>query len=181
MTHQSANKRALPVSDGDRFVIDYASVAVDAHQHPNESHMHAMRNKNEPDAAARVKANTYVRDNLDNAERLLCNCADAVSYLHALEFFGYALHTVQDSTSPAHNRWNAKNGRYEFRRWYGVADIPNVTIHVLRENFDPGYGSALYHATEDMWSYFKCKRNAPAFPTDFFTYGIDTSTGGSDD
>jgi hypothetical protein len=182
LTHQNANRRELPTSEGNIFVINYSSQAVDTHQHSDESYMHAMRDGwlPEPDATARGRANQYVQEELSKAERLLCNCGDAVGYLHALEFFGHALHTVQDATSPAHNRWSKKEGRYVFRKWYGTGVLPNAAIHVMRENFDPGYESALDHATSDLWKYFTCKSNAPAFPADFFTYGIDTTQGGWD-
>jgi RHS repeat-associated protein len=188
LTHQKANKRELPVSPGELFVINYASVAVDADQVPADSFKHAMRDGTAPqsDADARASANDFVKHNLSQAEDLLCNCGDAVSYLHALEFFGYALHTVQDSTSPAHNG-RRRGGPIQFKPWHGLSGPVNwgkALRHVKMENFDPGqinnYGetTALDDATKDLWKYFTCKHAAPAFPTDFFTFGIDTKDGG---
>jgi RHS repeat-associated protein len=186
LTHQNANARAtqeLGISAGDLFVINSATVDMDegpGQQEPRNAFQHAMRNgvSRQTDTDARALANNFVRNNLSQAEDLLCNCGDPVSYLHALEFFGKALHTVQDSTSPAHNKKNGSNGKHEFRRWYGEWDLPNAAVHVLREDFDPDwYDSALNTATREMWNYFQCKSVAPAFPSDFFHYGVDTPHG----
>jgi hypothetical protein len=152
-------------------------------QWAENSFKHAMRDGTKPQttAEARERANDFVKQNLRQAEALLCKCGDAWSYLHALRYFGYALHTVQDSTSPAHNRYLYPWGPIVFRRWHGwnglnTVDPINVgraLTHVLNERFDPGDESELDQATLDLWSYFTCARNAPPLPNNFFTYDID--------
>jgi hypothetical protein len=187
LTHQNANQRELPVSGGELGVINYSSVEMDEGEHqqdPDRSYQHAMRdgNAHQSDALARALANDWVRENLSKAEDLLCNCRDAAAHLHALEFFGYALHTVQDSTSPAHNGRH-HDGPIEFKPWHGLSGPINWERglkHVMREDFDPGAHSRLDKATSDMWKYFQCKSTAPPFPANFFTYGIDKKGGGSD-
>jgi hypothetical protein len=90
---------------------------------------------------------------------------------------------VQDSTSPAHNGRHHHRGPIEFKPWHGLAGPINwerALRHVIKEDFDPGYGSRLDTATADMWKYFQCKSTAPPFPADFFTYGIDKKNGDSD-
>lgn len=125
----------------------------------------------------------FVRDNVAEAEELLCSCG-AADRFHALQAFGSALHTVQDSTSPAHNGHH-HGGPIEFKPWHGLGLNPidyerGALRHVIRENFDP-QGGRLDHATRDLWDkYFKCKTSAQPFPPDFFTYGVDTRHGGYD-
>jgi hypothetical protein len=99
---------------------------------------------------------------------------------NSLELFGQALHTVQDSTSPAHNGRH-HGGPIQFKPWHGLSGPINwerALKHVIKEKFDPdNYYSALDTATRELWSYFKCKDSAPAFPADFFTYGVDQKDG----
>jgi RHS repeat-associated protein len=182
LTHQNANARELGFLGDKLVLVDAATLNMDESagaQDPENSFKHAMRNgtTRETDARARARANGFVRDNLSKAEQLLCSCGGA-DYLDALWYFGLALHTVQDSTSPAHNNKKSVNGVHEFRRWYGEWDLPNVLVHVVREDFDPkSPNSALDTATRDLWRYFQCQTTAPAFPADFFHYGVDTKHG----
>jgi RHS repeat-associated protein len=179
LTHQSANQRDLPLSWIELAVVNSASVLVDQSQDVDQSFMHAMRNglTGEDDTKARKRANDFVREHLSNAEDALCRCGRLDRY-DALMEFGMALHTVQDSTSPAHNHKSAKAGKHVFRRWFGFANPPNVVVHVLKENFDPDRpDSALDKATRGLWEYFQCKETAPLFPEDFFHYGVDTRHG----
>jgi len=180
LTHQNANQRDLPLTATELFFVNEASKFVDEDQAPAQSYEHAMRNGalNEPDSTARARANNWVSSHLSNAQTLLCECNEE-SRDEALWQFGLALHTIQDSTSPAHNGRHHRRGAITFRPWYGL-DGPiawaKAVRHVLRENFDPGeYGqsSRLDDATKDMWKYFRCKTGAPPLPANFFTYGVD--------
>jgi hypothetical protein len=189
LTHQNAAARALPVRGTDLLAVQFADKSVDdaPFQKPALSYMHAMRDgtASQTDTVARQKANQWVKDNLSKAEDELCKCNEQ-SYFDALRYFGWALHTVQDSTSPAHNGRH-KGGPIEFKPWYGddwyiPIDHARALAHAIKENFDPGYGSRLDRATGDLWNkYFKCKASADPFPPDFFTYGVDKRHGGGFD
>ena len=74
-----------------------------------------------------------------------------------------ALHTIQDSTSPAH---------HGFQVWHGGRNYAAAIVHVLEEDFDPGTGSQLDGATQWLWTFFHCP--APQLPPDFFeNLGVD--------
>jgi hypothetical protein len=69
---------------------------------------------------------------------------------------GNAIHTLQDSTSPAHEG---------FQVWLGASFFVEALEHVKAENFDPGVNSALDKITRRAWSYFTGDEPLPA---DFF-------------
>jgi RHS repeat-associated protein len=185
LTHQNANQRELPISSDEMIMVNEASKFVDTSQDAADSYMHAMRDgtAHQPDSVARAKANQFVREHLSKAEDFLCICQEHP--YDALWEFGLALHTVQDSTSPAHNGRHKGVGPIQFKPWHGLnwwnpINDARALKHVIKENFDPDYGSRLDVATADLWKYFQCKTSAPPFPADFFTYGIDLKDGGYD-
>jgi hypothetical protein len=118
---------------------------------------------------ARVRANNFVAGNLVYAQQILCNCPLGLRQA-ALVAFGEALHTVQDSTSPAH--WG-------FQTWYGIGlwgfgpKAYYAYLHVKAKNFDPGPNSNLDKATADLWKYFQCSSTSPPLPSDFFKWNFD--------
>lgn len=147
----------LPDPEAAKHVLEMATIEVDRHQAVRDAYMHAMRAPWQSKPTAKQKANDFVRIHLAKAEILLCCPSDVAA---ALSEFGIALHSVQDSTSPAH---------HDFQTWYSPWTDPVGAIkHIKKEGFDPGPGSHLYNATADFWKYFKCALEAPTLPQDFF-------------
>jgi hypothetical protein len=166
LTHQNANQASLPISGGDLIMVNAATKFVDTFQKTGDSYMHAMKAPHQDGGAAKLLANAFVKTHLIAAESELCGCPGDRD--KALFDFGMALHTVQDSTSPAHN-----TPQNEFKTWDGTIHWIKALPHVKHEDFDPGPGSALYRATADFWKYFQCINSAPALPDNFFTWGTD--------
>jgi RHS repeat-associated protein len=163
LVHQASIKRAIPGLDARDYAIsNAATVEVDEGQGTAESYQHAMRDglANQSVSAAKDKANDFVRLHLSKAEILLCSCN--LDRDQALHEFGLALHTIQDSTSPAHHGfqpWNGEKGH-----------LMEAIAHVRKEDYDPGAGSQLDQATSWFWSFFTCTTaQAQPLPTDFFS------------
>jgi hypothetical protein len=95
---------------------------------------------------ARKKANDFVRDELNQA-RNATNVADAMRHL------SFAMHAMQDATSPAHAG---------FQKYGGWTEMPG---HLWQELFDPKAGSNLDKATDLAYKYYK--GDLP-MPKDFF-------------
>jgi RHS repeat-associated protein len=168
LTHENSDARVLTSSlaAGEVGIVDAASVFVDNGQGTAQSYQHAMRAPGQSKAAARAAANAWVTQNLTAAQKNWCTCG-AMNHPVALWFFGMALHTVQDSTSPAH---------HGFQQWDGLSGPINLALaisHVQKEDWDPGAGSNLDKATAWLWSFMKCP--PPALPTDFFPFKADWS------
>ncbi len=98
-----------------------------ATQDEASAYKHAMRARWETPAAARKKANWFVRYNICNARRL----AATGRMPEAMRLLSRAMHTLQDSTSPAHANFAVawENTTIQF-----VNHLP----HYVTENFDPG-------------------------------------------
>jgi hypothetical protein len=82
---------------------------------------------------ARDLSNAWVRANFELAQQ-------ALEYGNrdlALTYFAYALHTVQDSTSPMH---------HNFEPW-GIPGARGEWEHGTNEYYNPGPGSNMYRAT----------------------------------
>jgi RHS repeat-associated protein len=118
--------------DADWYISVYQSVEC--------SYMHAMVGGQESADAARRLANQFVRDNLLKAR-------GSFSPLQSKYYLGLAMHTMQDSTSPAHHGFQRYNG--------GTLEL---FLHVRSENFDPGAGSNLDRATELAYKYYSGER-----------------------
>ena len=166
LTHQNANHASLPTGSLDMIMIDGATKFVDTFQGTQDSYMHAMKAPGQDGGIAKQRANAFVKEHLIAAESELCGCQGDRD--KALFDFGMALHTVQDSTSPAHN-----SPQNEPKTWDGLSHWIKALRHVKHEDFDPGPGSALYRATADFWKYFQCINSAPPLPDNFFTWGTD--------
>jgi len=168
--HENAIIRKLPdvfytemgawVNDAIRWVDDSQNQGTD----PQSTAKHAMSSPGEPQSVARALANAWVRRNMLLARDSLCSCQHEDDKLGGW-YFGLALHTVQDSISPAHWGFQVWLG-YGVNYWNDQAALH----HVREENFDPGAGSQLDQATSDLYKLLDC--NTP-LPSDFFHYRAD--------
>jgi hypothetical protein len=149
----------MPLVSSDPFfdydILKAATVEVDADQDTLFSYRHAMSAPGQSTSQARALANGFVKFHLMAARFYLCRCDPNRD--EALHQFGLALHTIQDSTSPAH---------HGFQVWYD--DTPEALDHVRREDFDPGAGSRLDNATAWLWTFFVCNNPPTPLPSDFF-------------
>jgi RHS repeat-associated protein len=152
-TYEVIGKK-LPKSE--RRILANAHVIADAPQYQtgDSSHRHAMAGIGETAESAREKANAFVREQYEKAW-------NAPSRAEALKEFGIALHTLQDSTSPAHAG---------FQRWTGEESNGEIAKHVATELYNPGRNSNLYSVTADAWKWFNEKRLPKG---DLFTKGAD--------
>lgn len=100
---------------------------------------------------ARNNANKFVSEEIQLAQKLMSenNSNDAMLHL------GYAIHCLQDSTSPAHAGFRIYEGGHM-----------ELASHVDEELFDPGPGSRLDEATSRGYKYFK---NLLPCPVDYFS------------
>jgi len=133
---------------------------VPLYQGSQYAYRHAMSQVGESAINARVKSNCFVRKQF----KLAWLMQDEGKSREAMEFFGLALHTLQDSTSPVHNG---------FQPWGDslLEKIKNYPKHLFLEEINPGTASNLYQASEDAFRYFRT-RNLP--DSDLFTYGADS-------
>lgn len=123
------------------------------------AHMHAMRRRGESREDARRKANRFIRQQICLARRLAASghMADA---MHALS---QAMHTLQDSTSPAHANFASA--------WAPtMAETINHIPHYYDESFDPGGGSVADELTLKAWQYYT---GETPMPDDFFLDAYD--------
>lgn len=146
----------LPANDL-KILIDQQDVA-DKDQSTVGSYKHAMRDCNaQTVGGAKFQANIFVSISITMAKDYE-KMGGTLSHRLALEQLGLAMHALQDSTSPEH---------CGFLPWCG--GVCEGIKHGLRENFDPGAGSALDAATQISWDYF----NGKLVPNDVFTLGCD--------
>ncbi len=124
---------------------------------------HAMSRRGERPEDARRKANRFVRGNICMARRL----AASGHMSDAMHLLGQAIHTLQDSASPAHA------GFAEAWESTLLQDI-NHLPHNWTENFYPREGSITYIQTKLAWKYFT---GESPMPTDFFMNAFDTENG----
>jgi RHS repeat-associated protein len=123
------------------------------------AYMHAMRTQRESREDARRKANQFVRQQICTARRLAAKgqIADAMRNL------AQAIHTLQDSTSPAHANFSIA--------WAPTwAQTINHAPHYYDEFFDPGARSVADELTLRAWEYFTGELPMPA---DFFLDAYD--------
>jgi hypothetical protein len=109
-------------------------------------------------ADARILANAWIQANFEFAQQALGNGNRDL----ALRYFAYALHTLQDSTSPSH---------HDFQPW-GIPGAQGGMVHVRGENFSPGPGSNLHRATRELYQWFFVGRSLPGGDL-FGRYGAD--------
>lgn len=114
------------------------------------SFRHAMTPGGMSREEAHRKANDFVREELREAMSL----KDGERRGEALRHLGFAMHAMQDSTSPAH---------HGFLEYYGGRR--ELVRHIWKELYDPGSGSWLDIATERAYMYFNGEL---PMPDDFF-------------
>jgi hypothetical protein len=141
--HQKINYKVF----GNRWktrVFNDATVAVDRHQKSYDSFLHAMRDArtHESISHARARSNHHVRTGFGVA-RTYINRGDG---RRAYNTLGWVLHTLQDSTSPAH--------KY-FKPWDGSSIWSAKGMrHVMQEAFMSQVRSNAYRATRYVWHMF---------------------------
>lgn len=160
VTHQNSVRRVLSTSLSSQDLKSVQAAVKDADraewQTAAYSYRHAMTPKGMTKERARDLANQFVRDELGSAQQLEAQGDRAGAMLH----LGYAMHCLQDATSPAHAGFREYEG--------GNAELAS---HVWEELFDPGPGSQLDEATKQSYLYFKGTLQQP---NDFFaTLGHD--------
>jgi hypothetical protein len=152
--HQIAIDHALNfLPEADRAILRNQQVVADQDQTPADQYRHAMRDgtTNQTVADAMRLANDYVRDRLDSARQF-----EAMGeHERAMLELGLAIHTLQDSTSPAH---------HGFQPW-GGPDCRSKWDHVRMERSYPGDDSDLFRITRRAFDYFN--GNVP-MPANFF-------------
>jgi hypothetical protein len=157
--HQIAIDRALSLPETDRQILRQAQVLADRDQTYEHQYRHAMRDgrldgSGKPRQTleqARQLANDYVRECFQVAIRL----EKMGKHNSAMERLGAAIHTLQDSTSPAHRG---------FQPWGGPA-AQSKTGHVTSERNYPGDDSELFRITQKAYRYFD---GSEPLPDDFF-------------
>jgi len=162
--HKMAIKDDLKglLSDEDISILCEMQDEVDgkANQHAKDSFMHAMRDgehKQTPDAAKQL-ANNRIKGLLTDARASEAKGGKG-NHQDAMRQLGRAMHTLQDSTSPAH---------HGFQPWYdypGATANPCEWIHGAKESIYPGTWSWLGTATLGAYNYFTGSSQMPA---DFF-------------
>lgn len=163
--HQYAIDNALSfLPDKDRDIINKAVAEMDepCYQTSYYSYIHAMSSPDHTVSQARRLADWFVRTELTDARK----AETAGKHEEALTHLGHALHTLQDSTSPAHCCFQYWDGDW------GDTSVETRT-HIATELTYPSFGgndkfgSALYKMTVDGYAYFK---GQSALPSDFFWF-----------
>ncbi len=150
--HQNAIKRALPdIPRTDRDLLMTEQRIVDKDQRAESQFKHAMRGPNQSVEDAKARANRFVHDNLVQAIALERTGDHHSALVHVAD----AMHTLQDSTSPAHEGFQS----------YGGGGTAEAVEHAAEELRDPGAGSQLDVITRQAWDYFT---GAQPLPRDFF-------------
>ncbi len=155
------NERATP--EELRILMQEQADFDDDTQDEVYAYQHAMRMRGERPEDARRKANRFVRQQICIARRLAAKgqIADAMHNL------GRAIHTLQDSTSPAHANFAVA---WENSWLQTINHLP----HYATENFDPGPDSVADYMTLKAWRYFT---GEDAMPNDFFGDVFDIEHG----
>lgn len=114
------------------------------YQTPENAYRHAMSPKDTPEARVKAcqMANDFVRQQFERAWQLHGQGKEK----EALYQFGLGLHTLQDSTSPAYQG---------FQAWPANMTPSQEADHVWREGYNPGPDSALYKITSQAYSWYQ--------------------------
>ena len=133
--HQQAIQDTLSfLSAAELQTLESADAGMDASEYQTSdfSYIHAMSSPVNSVIDARIKANNFVRSEVSTAKRLEAKGKHNL----ALKHLGQAMHTLQDSTSPAHENFQFWDGSW------GTFDYP-FQRHILEELYNPGPGSEL--------------------------------------
>ena len=149
--HQYIIDRALAfLPDQSRQIIKDAQVTVDKYQGSRDDFMHAMKSPNDSLADAVDKTNAFIAAHLRNAQQLRAEGKCDAS----LKEFGYALHAVQDSSSPAHAG---------FQEWSGNEPWINELAHVSLESTQAqADNSSAVRDTHLLWGMYDGKIPIPS-------------------
>jgi hypothetical protein len=156
--HQQAINRALaflPARDRRILCEQQALADGDQFQTNATTFRHAMRSPLQSVEDARTLANRFVREQIELARELRAQG----NRDEALRTLGFAMHTLQDATSPAHEGFQVWD-----ERWNNYHSSESRE-HFFREKDDPGANSRLDATTRRAWDYFEGRR---PLPTDFF-------------
>ncbi len=149
--HHKANVAALggALSREEIEILRRVTVEADADQAVENQYRHAMRDLDHGQTVdqANALANAYVRERFNNAMGLLRNGDRA----GALREFGFALHTLQDSTSPSHHGFQGWRQAWTDDPY----TTPAVRAHARAEFVYPGNNSALFRATRGAYDWFQ--------------------------
>jgi len=115
-------------------ILDRATEATDRHQTVDSSFLHAMNSRWEPRHVSRARSNHHVKTGFGVA-RTYMNRGDG---RRAYDTFGWALHTLQDSTSPAHRGFQTWYGGI----WWHPDDLAMFINHFRKEGFSRQINSA---------------------------------------
>jgi hypothetical protein len=157
-------------------LINMADVAVDYkdYQTGSMSWLHGMQGDSKdgteyyPQEKSQALTDAWIKFNYQKSQEILQNGGDpALALLH----YGFAVHSLQDTTSPEHNSVNAA-GQHEFKDWHDEEKLSVEIPHVLGEATYPGNNSNLGKATQNLFDIFF--RNQ-AMPNDliFNHWGVD--------
>lgn len=92
------------------------------------SYMHAMRAPNQSAADAQAKSCEFIQENMDYFNKF----KDSTHFKHlAYRALGRALHTITDSTSPAHEGWQEWDLYSSDWEWHGDAAASLESIKQL--------------------------------------------------
>ena len=142
--HQIMNHRVFGHSWMSR-IFDDMTVAVDTYKTgKNDSYFHAMSSIDRSVPNSVALANEHVRSGFGVA-RYYINRGDG---RNAYRTLGWVLHTMQDSTSPAHKyfqEWNGATPGFHFFTWLN---------HVIKESFLWQIRPGLNAATRWTWHMF---------------------------
>jgi hypothetical protein len=113
-----------------------------AHQTSQYTYIHAMRNPSQTVDQARDASNEFVH----NAASMALDAKAGGDMHKAYFWFGVALHTMQDSTSPSHQGFQLRTGN---------ETKMEVFTHVRNEMLKPSSNSDLYQVTRQAWKSFQ--------------------------
>jgi len=159
----------------DRQIIKDAGLEMDAdiYQSSNNSYIHAMSSPDWTPSQAKERANRFVREWLnaaryrDRGHSAEAECTPWGRHDLALRCYGFALHTLQDSTSPAHKGFQYWDGAW------GHHD-PHTYLHIARELPSVRNGAELSELLNITWySYAYYFKSRFELPTDFFSGQVD--------
>ena len=138
--HQYVNNRVFGHTWKTR-IFNTTTVDVDRQQAKSKSYLHAMRGY-EPQSWAILKATNHVRSGFGMA-RYYINRGDG---RRAYSTLGWVLHTLQDSTSPAHKYFKVWRG-YSWYEW-------GMVLHARQESLTSQLNRGMWNSTRWVWHMF---------------------------
>ncbi len=156
--HRTINEEMLHsyLSKSDLRIVNSATVEIDRFQRASDSYLHAMRDPKDTLAEAVEKTNNFVHGNLESAIYL----ESVGEHDAAMQAFGWALNTIQDSSSPAHKG---------FQLWSDKESVRDIANHVGQEyTILQPRKSTVFDDTQLMWEIWEIISNKRTLPERFF-------------